>query len=107
MNYDIERYPARSGRVIGEDGKTYNLVDLFNNGGGQDGKSAYEIAVDNGFVGDETEWLASLRGPQGERGSAGVDGNDGSPGPPGADAEPQFTPEQVAAILALLDGGDG
>jgi hypothetical protein len=31
-----------------------------------DGKSAYEVAVDNGFVGDETEWLASLTGPQGD-----------------------------------------
>lgn len=29
---------------------------------GQDGKSAYEVAVDNGFVGNETEWLNSLRG---------------------------------------------
>jgi hypothetical protein len=27
---------------------------------GQDGKSAYEIAVENGFVGTEEEWLASL-----------------------------------------------
>ena len=27
-----------------------------------DGKSAYEVAVDNGFVGTEQEWLASLQG---------------------------------------------
>ena len=27
-----------------------------------DGKSAYEVAVDNGFVGTEQEWLASLKG---------------------------------------------
>ena len=27
-----------------------------------DGKSAYEIAVDNGFVGTEQEWLESLKG---------------------------------------------
>lgn len=27
-----------------------------------DGKSAYEIAVDNGFVGTEAQWLASLQG---------------------------------------------
>lgn len=26
------------------------------------GKSAYQIAVDNGFVGTESEWLASLAG---------------------------------------------
>ena len=29
---------------------------------GAEGKSAYEIAVKNGFVGTETEWLASLKG---------------------------------------------
>lgn len=29
---------------------------------GAEGKSAYEIAVKNGFVGTETEWLASLNG---------------------------------------------
>lgn len=28
---------------------------------GADGKSAYQVAVDNGFVGTEEEWLASLR----------------------------------------------
>lgn len=34
-------------------------------GSGTAGKSAYEIAVDNGFVGTETEWLESLNGEQG------------------------------------------
>ena len=29
---------------------------------GPEGKSAYQVAVDNGFVGTETEWLASLHG---------------------------------------------
>lgn len=33
---------------------------------GDDGKSAYEIAVENGFVGTEEEWLASLKGEQGD-----------------------------------------
>lgn len=30
-------------------------------GKGKNGKSAYQIAVDNGFTGTETEWLASLK----------------------------------------------
>lgn len=30
------------------------------------GKSAYEIAVDNGYVGTETDWLASLHGASGK-----------------------------------------
>lgn len=34
MGLNIDRYAARSGRIIGEDGKTYNLVDLLQNGGG-------------------------------------------------------------------------
>ena len=42
--------------------------------GGEKGKSAYEIAVDNGFEGTEEEWLASL---QGKDGQDGVDGKDG------------------------------
>lgn len=29
---------------------------------GADGESAYQVAVDNGFVGTETQWLASLKG---------------------------------------------
>ncbi|WP_440464324.1 phage upper tail fiber protein [Psychrobacter sp. ASPA161_6] len=36
---------------------------------GQDGKSAYEIAVINGFAGTQNEWLLSLKGAD------GVDGN--------------------------------
>ena len=30
--------------------------------GGQNGKSAYEVAVDNGFEGSERRWLESLKG---------------------------------------------
>lgn len=37
---------------------------------GKDGKSAYEIAVEHGFVGTEEEWLESFPvGPQGENGA--------------------------------------
>lgn len=38
-------------------------------GSGTAGKSAYEIAVDNGFVGTETEWLESLNGSDGDNGT--------------------------------------
>ena len=44
------------------------LSTIGGGGSGTDGKSAYEIAVDNGFVGTETEWLESLKGEQGEAG---------------------------------------
>ena len=46
-------------------------------GAGADGLSAYEIAVANGFVGTEAEWLASLHGSDGTPGSAGSSGNPG------------------------------
>ena len=38
---------------------------------GPDGLSAYEVAVENGFVGTEQEWLDSLVGPTGPAGEAG------------------------------------
>lgn len=48
--------------------------------GGADGKSAYDVAKSNGFVGSETEWLASLKGekvdgitPMLRRGSDGIE----------------------------------
>ena len=41
-------------------------------GSGTSGKSAYEIAVDNGFVGTETEWLESLKGSDGDKGDNGT-----------------------------------
>lgn len=66
---------------------------------GKDGKSAYEIAVAHGFVGDEAQWLESLKGRNGERGGEpfkfsdftseqlellkGPKGDTGPAGPPG------------------------
>ena len=69
-------------------------------GGGADGKSAYEIAVENGFEGDETAWLKSLKGekgdagaqgatgPRGPQGEKGEQGPKGDTGPAGADGKP-------------------
>ena len=52
---------------------------------GTDGKSAFEIAVEHGFVGTETEWLESLKGVDGKD---GVNGKDGCNGRNGADGLP-------------------
>ena len=54
---------------------------------GKDGKSAYEIAVENGFVGTEIEWLESLKGLDGKDGINGKDGVDGAPGQDGIDGQ--------------------
>ena len=50
---------------------------------GNDGKSAYQIAVDNGYVGTESEWLASLKGVKGDTGEQGPQGIQGEQGPKG------------------------
>lgn len=59
---------------------------------GVNGKSAYEIAKEKGFAGNENEWLASLKGergpigpqgPQGLRGEQGLKGDVGPSGPQG------------------------
>ena len=47
---------------------------------GKDGKSAYEIAIEHGFVGTENEWLESLKGVDGKDGVNGKDGCDGRNG---------------------------
>ena len=39
---------------------------------GSDGKSAYQLAVSEGFEGTEAEWLASLRGVPGDDGADGL-----------------------------------
>lgn len=44
------------------------------------GKSAYEIAVENGFEGTEAEWLESLKGEKGADGKDGINGTDGKNG---------------------------
>lgn len=45
---------------------------------GDDGKSAYQIALDNGFSGTEYEWLESLQGPAGSDGITPAIGENGN-----------------------------
>lgn len=42
---------------------------------GKDGKSAYQIAVAQGFAGSEAAWLLSLKGEKGEKGDPGSGGS--------------------------------
>ena len=48
---------------------------------GPEGDSAYQVAVNDGFVGTEAEWLASLEGDPGPQGATGSPGAPGDPGP--------------------------
>lgn len=58
-------------------------VPLAACGEAQNGKSAYEIAVENGFEGSEAEWLESLKGAQGAQGEKGDTGARGEKGEQG------------------------
>lgn len=45
---------------------------------GNDGLSSYQVALNNGFAGTETEWLESLKGVQGIQGEQGIQGLTGN-----------------------------
>ena len=71
---------------------------------GDNGKSAYEIAVAHGYKGTESEWLESLKGLQGPQGEPGLKGD------PFTYAD--FTAEQLEALKGPKgdkseDGRDG
>ena len=72
---------------------------------GADGKSAYLLAVEHGYSGSESEWLASLKGEKGDAGQPGERGEKGDPGEQGipgekgdtgADGKDGFSP--IAAV---------
>jgi hypothetical protein len=91
----VDVQPSRARRIAfwcdihGADGSTIHLDDLVPaqapGGGtaGTPGKSAYEVAVEQGFTGTVTQWLTSLVGPAGPQGPAGPAGADGAQGPQG------------------------
>ena len=82
--------------------------DLKENGGGsgEDGKSAYQIAVANGFQGTETEWLASLKGEQGIQGIQGDKGDTGATGQKGADGKDGVSVTSIEqTTTSSADGG--
>lgn len=70
---------------------------------GEAGKSAYDIAVEHGFVGTEEEWLESLRGPQGEKGEQGEQGPQGEKGEQGEQGE-AGAPGATPSITINEDG---
>ena len=76
---------------------------------GTDGKSAYEIAVEHGFVGTETDWLESLKGIDGKNGADGLpgkDGKNGTDGLPGRDGI-NGSDGKSAYIIAVEHGFSG
>ena len=90
------------GRVVLFNGKIYHTIaelptqeeidEVYTVGVGVQGFSAYDIAVQEGFVGTEAEWLESLKGEQGEQGEQGIQGvaGDGSVDSVNGDAGPDI-----------------
>ena len=72
---------------------------------GDPGKSAYEIAVEQGFVGTEAEWLESLKGQDGAQGPQGPQGPQGEPGISGGMLFPvmNFNPEDGVLTISGLE----
>lgn len=75
---------------------------------GKDGKSAYEVAVKNGFEGTEAEWLASLKGDKGDTGNGGVYlGSGDMPADCNVQIDPNgdiLTMEQIIEMLTVKPG---
>ena len=73
--------------IVDADGETSATLHNGANGEkGTDGKSAYQIAVEQGYQGSESDWLSSLKGDKGEKGNTGAKGNPGQDGADGKSA---------------------
>ena len=73
--------------IVDADGETSATLHNGANGEkGTDGKSAYQIAVEQGYQGSESDWLSSLKGDKGEKGNTGAKGNPGQDGTEGKSA---------------------
>ena len=72
---------------------------------GDPGKSAYQIAVEHGYVGTEEEWLASLHGATGAQGPQGPQGPQGEQGVSGGMLFPvmNFNPEDGVLTISGLE----
>jgi hypothetical protein len=81
-----------------EAGETLDIL-FFNVAVRVDGLSAYEVAVEEGFVGNEAAWLASLVGPQGPQGIQGIQGATGATGPQG--------PQGISIVSVIRTSGNG
>ena len=68
---------------------------------GDPGESAYQIAVDHGYVGTEEEWLASLHGATGATGATGPQGPQGEPGVSGGMLFPVMDFDAETGVLTI------
>ena len=82
-----EAISAKSEETLNE---VYRLIEELTpqeGSQGLDGKSAYELAVEQGFEGTVVEYLESLKGDKGDTGAKGAKGDKGDQGVAGADGK--------------------
>lgn len=88
----------------GETALTYEQwLETIKGPQGATGKSAYEIAVANGFEGTELEWLASLKGEDGKKGDKGNRGDSGENGADGVGVEGIYETSE-GTMVKFTDG---
>ena len=106
---DVAATPDMYAQLLAEFEKM--LAEVESGGNGENGLSAYELAVQEGFTGTLAEWLISLKGTDGKDGANGIDGVDGKNGADGKSAyiiavEHGFTGTETE-WLESLKGADG
>ena len=52
------------------------ISEMIKGDRGPKGYSAYDIAVQNGYIGTQEKWLESLKGDKGDKGDMGPKGDD-------------------------------
>jgi hypothetical protein len=70
---------------------------------GEAGISAYQVAVNNGFVGSEQQWLDSLVGPQGPAGEPGSGGGSANTGDITFNAATISAPDETTISIEAVD----
>lgn len=118
LGLGVDYYKGKPGEqgIPGKDGRTpVKGVDYFTNAEiteikdeiaekvqvgakGEDGKSAYQLAVEAGYEGSEADWLASLKGTDGRNGIDGINGTNGKDGKTPVKGVDYFTTAEINEI---------
>lgn len=97
----------KAGEMLEEYPRTAEVEDIVGRAvagipAGEDGASAYAVAVRNGYAGTEEEWLAALKGERGEEGKAAtIRIGTVTTGEPGTRAGVENVGTEYAAVLDI------
>jgi hypothetical protein len=99
INGQLQAHQSVNGQLQSKNSLDGKITESFLKG--DKGDSAYEVAVEHGFVGTEEEWLASLIGPEGQQGIQGIPGEKGEPGDDYVLTEADK--EEIASLATVKD----